>query len=64
MVTMLYHPDGNESVWGIKCRRIVVDDSEVPQYIKQGWFKNPKDFTKKKPPRTTKAKAVKNENEG
>ena len=61
MSVMLYHPDGKQTVWKIKCKTVVVDESKVESYLKDGWFKSPLDFDKKEEKPKKKRKAVKDD---
>lgn len=40
----LYHPDGNKSVWGVKCKFKSFDADQVDQALSDGWFMSPLDF--------------------
>lgn len=42
--TMLYAPDGDELIWGIPCKTIIVDASAVDAHLAEGWHRSPLDF--------------------
>ena len=58
---MLYHPAGNELIWGVKCKFAVFEDAEIKHALNDGWFESVLDFDKKKAPKSKKVKADDNE---
>ena len=48
MRTMVYHPDGDDIIWGIKCQFQIVDSEEADKLkAKRGknkWYSSPLEF--------------------
>lgn len=41
MKIAIYKPDGSVMVWGVMAQMKVIDSSELPEYVKDGWLDHP-----------------------
>ncbi|EBN9033618.1 hypothetical protein V6L43_003000 [Salmonella enterica] len=41
MKTAIYKPGGSVMVWGVMAQMKVIDSSELPEYVKDGWHDHP-----------------------
>ncbi|EAU9798348.1 hypothetical protein EOW96_09075 [Salmonella enterica] len=41
MKIAIYKPGGSIMVWGVMAQMKVIDSSELPEYVKDGWLDHP-----------------------
>ncbi|ECJ4764291.1 hypothetical protein ACD058_000899 [Salmonella enterica] len=41
MKIAIYKPGGSVMVWGLMAQMKVIDSSELPEYVKDGWLDHP-----------------------